>query len=367
MQSLAEQCGSVISATMFGTLAAAGILPFPRDAFEATIREAGTGVDGSLRGFSAGFERATEPQQPVVDGPFQKSLPPLPSTAGHPNLDQLLKRIRVDFPSPVQPMLFAGIKRLIDFQDVAYAHEYLDRMIELIGADLDNGGSERGFAFAMEAAKYLAIAMAYDDVIRVADLKTRTSRFERVRKEISAKDDEIVYTTEFMHPRADEVLGTLPAAIGRFVEARPGLYRTIDRIVSRPRRVRTGTVFWFLTLYLLGAAKFMRRKSLRHARELAHIERWLETATGYLRTHYDLAKEVVSCRRLVKGYSDTHSRGQAKFDRVLEMTPRLAPMSDGAAWLRRLRQAALMDEDGKALDGAIKTIESIEVEAKPPS
>jgi indolepyruvate ferredoxin oxidoreductase beta subunit len=367
MQDLAEQSGSLISATMFGALAAAGILPFPRDAFEATIRGAGKGVDGSLKGFSAAFARATEPQQSTVEGAPQKSLPPLPSTAGHPKLDQLLRRIRDGFPSPVHPMLFAGIKRLIDYQDVAYAHEYLDRMEGLNGADCDNGGLDKGFAFTMEAAKYLAIAMAYDDVIRVADLKTRTSRFERVRKEISAKDNEIVYTTEFMHPRAEEVIGTLPAAIGRFVEGRPRLYRTIDRIVSRPRRVRTGTVFWFLSLYMVGAAKFMRRKSLRHAREFRHIERWLKTATGYLQTHYDLAKEVVSCRRLVKGYSDTHSRGLAKFDRVLEMTSRLAQMPDGAVWLRRLRQAALMDEDGKTLDGAIKTIESIEVAAKTPS
>lgn len=361
MQGVAEQCGSVISATMFGALAAAEILPFPRETFEATIRAAGKGVDGSLKGFSAGFEETAKPPRSTVDGTSQKLLPSLPQTAGHPQLDQLLKRIRDDFPFPVQPMLFAGIKRLIDYQDVAYAHEYLDRMEGLSGADLNNGGSENGFGFAIEAAKYLAIALAYDDVIRVADLKTRTNRFDRIRKEILANDNEIVYTTEFMHPRADEVLGTLPAAIGRFFERHPRLHRMLDRIVSRPRRVRTGNVFWFLTLYMVGAAKFMRRKSLRHARELAHIERWLGNATEYLPTHYDLAKEVVCCRRLVKGYSDTHARGEAKFDRVLEMAPRLASMPDGAAWLRRLRQAALMDEDGKALDGAIKTIESIEI------
>lgn len=361
MQGVAEQRGGVISATMFGALAAAEILPFPRDTFEATIRAAGKGVEGSLKGFSAGFEEAAKPQRSAVEGAPQKSLPALPHAAGHPQLDQLLKRIRDGFPSPVQPILFAGIKRLIDYQDVAYAHEYLDRMEALIGADLYGGGSEKGFEFTIEAAKYLAIALAYDDVIRVADLKTRTSRFDRIRKEIKAGDSEIVYTTEFMHPRADEVLGTLPAAVGRFFEGRPRLFRMLDRIVSRPRRVRTGNVFWFLTLYLVGAAKFMRRKSLRHARELAHIERWLGNATEYLPRHYDLAKEVVCCRRLVKGYSDTHARGKAKFDRVLEMAPRLASMPDGAAWLRRLRQAALMDEDGKSLDGAIKTIESIEV------
>jgi indolepyruvate ferredoxin oxidoreductase beta subunit len=61
---------------------------------------------------------------------------------------------------------------------------------------------------------------------------------------------------------------------------------------------------------------------------------------------------------LVKGYSDTHARGQSKFDRVLSAVPVLTGRPDSAAWLRRLRQAALLDEGGIALDGALKTVES---------
>ena len=45
MAALAEEAGSVISAVLFGALAAAKVLPFPREAFEATIRSAGIGVD----------------------------------------------------------------------------------------------------------------------------------------------------------------------------------------------------------------------------------------------------------------------------------------------------------------------------------
>ena len=39
-----------------------------------------------------------------------------------------------------------------------------------------------GWALTREAAKYIANAMAYDDVIRVADLKTRGRRFDRIRR-----------------------------------------------------------------------------------------------------------------------------------------------------------------------------------------
>ena len=45
------------------------------------------------------------------------------------------------------------------------------------------------------------------------------------------------------------------------------------------------------------------------------------------------------------------------------MVPRLAGRTDAADWVRRLRQAALLDEAGTALDGAVKTIEAMLSEA----
>jgi indolepyruvate ferredoxin oxidoreductase beta subunit len=66
-----------------------------------------------------------------------------------------------------------------------------------------------------------------------------------------------------------------------------------------------------------------------------------------------------STRRLVKGYSDTHARGESKFDRVIGAVPLLAPRADGADWMRWPRDAALMDENGIALDGALKTVATL--------
>ena len=54
-----------------------------------------------------------------------------------------------------------------------------------------------------------------------------------------------------------------------------------------------------------------------------HIDTWLATAAA-LAANYDLAVEVIACRRLVKGYSDTHARGQSKFDRVLAALPTIS-------------------------------------------
>lgn len=49
--------GSVISASLFGALAATGRLPFPREAFEDAIRAGGKGVEPSLRASTRQFPR----------------------------------------------------------------------------------------------------------------------------------------------------------------------------------------------------------------------------------------------------------------------------------------------------------------------
>ena len=359
MEALATSSGSVISSALFGALAASGALPFDRSGFEATIRSGGRGAETSLKAFNAAYDRAREKPRDAVAAAPVKRFDPLPESAGHPALDQLVNRIGCGFPPAAHGFLLAGTKRLVDFQDPAYAAEYLDRLGAVLASDRAHGGEARDFAFTAKAAKYVAVAMAYDDVIRVADLKVRGSRFARVRAEVGAKADQIVYTTEYMHPRMEEVCGTLPKRLGQWIEDRPKLFARLDRLVNRGRRIRTGTLLWFIGLYLVSAIRGGRRRTLRHDRETSHREAWLATATALLPSNYDLALEALECRRLVKGYSDTHARGLSKFDKVMAQVPLLAAREDGAAWLRRLRQAALMDEQGIALDGALKTIATL--------
>ncbi|MBN9045501.1 MAG: indolepyruvate oxidoreductase subunit beta family protein [Rhizobiales bacterium] len=359
MDTLAVKNGSVISSAMFGALAAAKVLPFGKEAFEATIRAGGKGIEASLRAFDAAYQRALKGENDRLSATPAKRLDPLPEKVGHPALDRLIARIRNEFPAEAHPMLYAGVRKLTDFQDPAYAAEYLTRCAALAAADRQHGGEAHDFAFTVQAAKYVAVAMAYDDVIRVADIKVRGSRFERVRREVGVKAGQIASTTEYMHPRMEEVCGTLPKSIGERIENSPKLFAWLDRRVNKGRRVNTGTLFWFTGLYVVSAMRRFRRGSLRHHREVEHREAWLAGALDVLPKNYDLAVEVLGCRRLVKGYSDTHARGLSKFDRVLSALPMLEHREDGAAWLRRLRQAALLDEQGIALDGALKTVATL--------
>jgi indolepyruvate ferredoxin oxidoreductase beta subunit len=356
MDGLATKNNSHISACLLGALAASGTLPFPREAFEAIIKSGGRGIEPSLKAFAAAYQEAARPDaaRPALSRPV-KRFAPLPASAGRPDLDKLLARIRT-FAEPLQPIVYAGVKRLTDFQDPAYAGEYLDRLATIYDLDRAHGGAGKAYALTAAAAKYVAVAMSYDDVIRVAELKTRTERFARVKRENYVGEDQIVYTTEYMHPRLVEVAGTMPAPLGRFLEAYPALF---DWAFQKGRRVRTGTVSWFLMLYALSALKPIRRATLRHRREMAHVDEWLALAAANVAQNYDVAVEIINARRLVKGYSDTHARGQSKFDRVIGAVPTLVSRADGADWMRRLRDAALMDENGIALDGALKTVATL--------
>ena len=132
---------------MFGALAATEALPFDRAAFKSAIRAGGTGVTSSLRAFAAAFDRTRQnPIEPVRRFP-DKRFAAMPRTAGHPELDRLVARIRTTFPESVQPVLFAGVRRLVDYLDPDYALEYLDRVGMLFDIDRAHGGEARGFAF----------------------------------------------------------------------------------------------------------------------------------------------------------------------------------------------------------------------------
>ncbi len=355
MDAQAKEAGSVISASLFGALAGSRALPFARGDFEAVIRQSGKGIEPSLRAFAAAFARAGESDAPSLPPVRQKLFRPLPAKAAHPRLNALLERIRGDFPVPVHAMVFAGVSRLVDYQDTDYATEYLDHVARFRGFD----NEEKGWTLCLAAAKYIAGAMAYDDVISVADLKSRASRFARVHREIGVGAEQIVLATEFMRPRAEEVVGLMPARLGSWIEARPRLFRLIDYAVNRGRRVQTFKLRGFVVLHALASLQRLRCRTLRHARESRHLRQWIDLAIVHGALNYDLAVEILNSRRLVKGYSDTHARGTSKFERVLSTAPMLTVRTDGAEWMKRLIAVALKDEEGSELDGALRTVRAL--------
>ncbi len=361
MNRMAVENGTVISASLLGALAGSGCLPFKRDKFEAAIRRSGKGVEASLSAFAQAFERARK-NGPDAPEEISQPLATAPVSGSQQLLGQwseLEQRI-AEMPDAVREMALAGLRSVVDFQDIAYGAEYLDQLERVLAVD----EPQHDFALARETAKYLARAMAYDDIFKVADLKTRGSRFERVRNEMKPASGARMTITEFMHPRAEELVSMLPAGLGRSISSSRRLMGIIDRVFNRGRRLRTDSLLPFLQLYVISGFRRWRRATLRHSVEAAHWAAWLDGALRHVRTDYAFVVELIRNRRLIKGYSDTHARGMSKFDKVNRGAMLVLGRHDGADWVRRLREAALMDEEGKALDGALRTVDSFVSETR---
>lgn len=342
MEEVASRSGSVISSVMLGALAASGALPFPREAFEEAIRAGGKAVESNIAAFAAGYDAATGR---IESREASASLPQPTTHVGR----VLLDRIQDELPEPARMFAIEGVRRLSDYQDHAYAALYLDRLAGIRARD-DGRDSWR---LTREAARHLALWMSYEDTIRVADLKVRASRFARVREEVKAKPDQPIAITEYMHPRLEEICETLPAGIGARILSSDGLTRRLRPMFRKGRHVKTSSLRWFLALSMLAGMRRWRRGTLRYKVEQERIERWLELVQATAATDVAAAAELVECQRLIKGYSDTFERGLANFNRIMQVWETIEGRPDAADTLRRLREAALTDEDAKALDSAI--------------
>jgi indolepyruvate ferredoxin oxidoreductase beta subunit len=319
MREIAQANGTVINAVLFGAMAGSGALPLPREACEAAIRGAGRGTEASLRGFAAGFDLASKESR--------ASEPPA-------------------LAKPVADMMALGEARLLDYQGPAYASLFRERMAPILGLD---------GKLAAETARNLALWMSFEDIIRVADLKTRASRFERVRREARAGAGEPVVIVDYLKPGVEEFASLLPPALGGRLLAwaeRNGRMNAYNVGMH----IRTSSVFGYLMVRSLAWLKPWRPYSYRYHVEQRHIEAWLARIRQAACRDVGLALEIAECATLVKGYSDTHRRGMANFlalmDALVDNPPTGDPGEQAAA-IAKARQAALADPEGKALSNSL--------------
>jgi len=349
MAESAERVGSVISAVLFGSLCGTGVLPFSRAQFEATIERGGVGVRPSLKAFAVGHDQArqAEAAAPGATAEAAQFKPVQLAAIADQQVVRLVQQAQA-YPDPVAAIAVEGVRRLIDYQDPDYAALYLQRLAALATAP---GGQDT--ELLAESARYLALWMSYEDTIRVADIKTRSSRFNRVRSDVRAKEEQLVDINEFMHPRLEEICETLPAGLGRWLARPHWAHRLVRRYTQEGRVIKTSSLPGFLLLYGLSRWRRFRRVTLRYAQETERIERWWQRVTTLAAVNPALALEVAQCQRLVKGYSDTHVRGLRNYETLMQVVDRharaLAP-----AVLRELRDAALADEHGHKLRASLQ-------------
>lgn len=341
MAQAAEETGSVISAVLFGALCGTGVLPFSRTDFEATIERGGVGVKPSLKAFARGCSEALGQDSGKPPAPAAPAAPMgVPRNA---EMQAVLRRVSHAYEGATAVLVAEGVRRLVDYQHVAYANLYLDRL-EKLRAKV----GRRDDTLLGEAARHLALWMSYEDTIRVADLKVRGSRFERVHKEVRASAAQQVQINEFMHPRIEEICETLPAGLGRWLARPHALHRLVARMTREGRVIRTSSLRGYLLLWTLSRWRVGRLRTLRYELENQRIEAWFQRVVELAAAHPALALEVARLQRLVKGYGDTHARGLRNFETVIQVLDRRG-QTLSPAMLGELRDSALADEHGNKL------------------
>jgi indolepyruvate ferredoxin oxidoreductase beta subunit len=322
MRKLAQESGTVINAVLFGAMAGSGVLPLSREACEQAIRHGGRGAEASLRGFAAGYDIAGG-QRPAP----AKPAPPQRASG----LEEVMKVAR---------------ERLQDYQGAKYVAIYEERMKPFLGGDQK---------LAAEVARHLALWMAYEDIIRVADLKTRASRFERVRREVGAKEHEPVVVIDYLKPGVEEFASVLPRFLGKGLVSWAERHGKLDAY-NVGMHIKTSGVFGYLLVRSLSWLKPWRPMSYRYHDEQELIERWLGLVSDAAKRDTALALEVADCARLIKGYGETHRRGKANFLAIVDAlveNPATANIREQAAAIRKAREAALADPEGKNLGQAL--------------
>jgi indolepyruvate ferredoxin oxidoreductase beta subunit len=349
MEAAAKQSGAIVNAVMLGAIAGSGRLPIPVDAFEAAIRHDGKAVESNLKGFRAGLSAARD----QLPAPLRRSDKRL----AKPTRDALEAEAAA-FSSAAREFATEGVRRLVAYQDPAYARLYLDRLAPIAEADARAGMNGKLLA---ETARHLAVRMSFEDVIRVAEAKIDPKRFRRIEGEINAKDQPYVIT-EFLKPGIEELCQVLPPRLARaivgFSEKRGWLGK-----IYFGMELKTTTVWGYLRFWSLAKLRRFRPKSWRFAEEQAAIESWLALIAAAAQLSGDLALEVAECARLIKGYGDTWKRGSANYQTIrariiVPVFEGRIPVRVGIDAIASARTAALVDPEGESLGRALAAIEA---------
>ncbi len=371
MGTIARESGTVVSAVMLGGIAGSGLFPFTREHYEAAVRASGGGAAASLRAFARAFEIVSQakarsdlvaqvlaangvhpgldPGSRTFDGADASRVKPATTTTPAP------AAATAALPEPVRDVATLGYERVREYQNGAYADLYLQRLHSVLAAERESDPrGDRQFATTRETARWLALWMAFDDIVRVADLKSRGSRWERVKGEVKAGDADLLRVYDHFKPGAPEFAALLPAALAERV------LRWDRRRVGRgkspwalPLKIGTHSITGVLALRALASLKWLRVRGSRYRLEQQMIVKWLDGVTAGIRRDWHLGHEVALCGRLIKGYGATNERGKENLLHVLDHLAHGADASAAARAVGAARTAALADDAGRALDAAL--------------
>jgi len=236
-----------------------------------------------------------------------------------------------------------GIHLLMDYQGATYARLYVDRVKRFLGRREIDG------KILCQIARLMADRMAYEDAIRIAQLKLAEFRDsgERIR------------STDIHKFRFDELVDALPEIV-----ADPVL-DVLDRIGWKRRRVSipfSTTGRWGIRRLKMEAwLRRWRMFSIRYNEERAWVERWLHMINRCYLKQPQSVPAVVETATMVQGFGDAYRQGLADWHAIID--GRAKPVFYGVLQLPELaaasteaRAAAMPDPRQASLKRAIAQI-----------
>ncbi|MGY3485508.1 hypothetical protein ACVW1C_003391 [Bradyrhizobium sp. USDA 4011] len=224
-------------------------------------------------------------------------------------------------PDHLAPAVTAAIDLLIAYQSTSYAQLYVDRLKRFVG--------RRGVddALLAEIARLMAERMAYEDAIRIAQLKLGEVNAAGGLAARSADDVKKL--------RLDELIDALPAMVADPILA------VLDQLGWRRRRVSirfsANTRFSVRRLRIEAGLKRWRLFSGRYAKERMWVERWLHMIDRSLTKQPGAASAIVQTATVIQGYGDPYRQGIADWHVIIDGL--VKPTLDGVLALPDLAAA----------------------------
>ena len=350
MAAVARRCETAVSAVMLGAIAASRCLPIPVAVFEQVLDDGRPGAAASLRGFRESLALV------VAVGPAGACATRAADADTAPGLAADLAR---RFPAPVHAMLALGHARVLAYQDAHYAALYIERLERVLHAEqaIDPRGA-CGYATTRETARWLALWMCFDDLVRVAGLKLRAARRARIRSESRAGQGDVVKVYDHFKPGVPELAGLLPPRMAEWLERREAARAMRGHAaLAFPLVLGAHTIGGALLLRALSSLRWLRRRGRRYAQEQALIERWLAAVAALTTVYWPAGHEAALCGRLVKGYGGTYDRSRRHLEHILQHLAapgRFATPEQQEQALRAAREASLLDGAEKSFDEALR-------------
>ena len=246
-------------------------------------------------------------------------------------------------PEAAAAIVSDGIHLLMDYQGATYARLYVDRVKRFLGRREVDG------KILCQIARLMADRMAYEDAIRIAQLKLAEFRDsgERIR------------STDIHKFRFDELVDALPEIVGDPV------LQVLDYIGWKRRRVSipfSTTGRWGIRRLKMEAwLRRWRLFSIRYSEERAWVERWLHMINRCYLKQPQSVPALVETATMVQGFGDAYRQGLADWHAIIDGLAK--PMFDGvlqlpdlAAAITEARAAAMPDPRQAALKRTIAQI-----------